>query len=148
MVPYERNQFFVGRDSFLGELHDIFQTNSRPASQHLGGIAILGNGRIGKSQINLEFLYRPQTSYSRIYWISAVTLESMLDGYEKIEKRANVPIMANSKPVAIVEQVIVLLWLSPPFCPRVHYPHLRYPLPHRIPQIHPPNRSESQVKVV
>jgi len=108
-MPYERNHFFVGRDFFLKELCDTFQINSRRASQHHGRVAIFGLGGIGKTQIALEFVYRFQTSYRRIYWISAATQESLLDGYEKIGKRANVPIVPDSKPVAIAEQV--LLWL-------------------------------------
>src|SRR5579859_578179 len=109
MMPYERNHFFVGRDFFLKELCDTFQINSRRASQHHGRVAIFGLGGIGKTQIALEFVYRFQTSYRRIYWISAATQESLLDGYEKIGKRANVPIVPDSKPVAVAEQV--LLWL-------------------------------------
>jgi len=41
---------------------------------------------------------------------------------------------------------IILLWLRPPFS-RVRYPHLSHPSPHPIPQIHPLNRSESQLNV-
>jgi hypothetical protein len=110
MVPYERNRFFVGRDLFIKELRDTFQINSRPALRHFGRIALFGLGGIGKTQIALEFVYRSQTSYHRIYWISAVTQESLLDGYEKIGKRANIPIASDSKPVAAAEQV--LLWLK------------------------------------
>jgi hypothetical protein len=39
-----------------------------------------------------------------------MTQESLLDGYEKIGKRANIPIAQDSKPVAVAEQV--LLWLK------------------------------------
>ena len=39
-----------------------------------------------------------------------MTPESLLDGYEKIGKRANIPIVPDSKPVAVAEQV--LLWLK------------------------------------
>src|SRR5271170_1241301 len=110
MVPYERNRLFVGRDPFIEELRDTFQINSRPASQHHGRVALFGLGGIGKTQIALEFVYRSQTSYCRIYWISAVTEESLLDGYEKIGKRANIHIASDSKPVAVAEHV--LLWLK------------------------------------
>jgi NB-ARC domain len=113
MVPYERNRFFVGRDHFIEELHDTFQINSGPASQHHGRVAIFGLGGIGKTQIALEFVYRSQTFYRRIYWISAVTQESLLDGYEKIAKRANIPIMPDLKPVAVGEQVISWLKRTP-----------------------------------
>ena len=110
MVPYERNRFFVGRDTFIEELRENFQSNSRPALQHHGRIALFGLGGIGKTQIALEFIYRSRSSYCRIYWISAATQESLLDGYQRIGKRANVPIAADSKPVEVAEQVV--LWLK------------------------------------
>jgi Tetratricopeptide repeat/NB-ARC domain len=110
MVPYERNRFFVGRDPFIEELRDTFQSNSRPGLPHHGRIALFGLGGIGKTQIALEFVYRSQTSYRRIYWISAMTQDSLLDGYQKIGKQANIPITTNSKPVEVAEQV--LSWLK------------------------------------
>src|SRR5579859_3770303 len=113
MMPYERNQFFVGRDSFLEELCDTFQINSRRASQHRGRVALFRLGGIGKTQIALEFVYRFQTSYRRIYWISAVTQESLLDGYEKIGRRANIPIAQDLKPVEVAEQVLIWLKRTP-----------------------------------
>ena len=108
MVPYERNRFFVGRDTFIADLHNTFQSNTRPALQHHGRIALFGLGGIGKTQIALEFVYRSQSSYRRIYWISAATQESLLDGYQKIGKRANIPIAPDLKPVEVAEQV--MLW--------------------------------------
>jgi len=110
MVPYERNRFFVGRDTFIADLHNTFQSNTRPALQHHGRIALFGLGGIGKTQIALEFVYRSQSSYRRIYWISAATQESLLDGYQKIGKRASISIAPDSKPVEVAEQV--LLWLK------------------------------------
>ena len=113
MVPYERNHFFVGRDPFFEELRDAFRTNSQPVSHHHGRIALFGLGGIGKTQIALEFVYRSQTSYNRIYWISAMTQESLIYGYEEIGKRANVPISPDSRPIAVVAQVFVWLKRTP-----------------------------------
>jgi tetratricopeptide (TPR) repeat protein len=109
MVPYERNQIFVGRDTFLQKLHAQFEVTTSAAPYH-GRVALFGLGGIGKTQTALEFIYRSQTSYSRIYWISAVTQESLLDGYEKIAQRAQFNIVQGSKGIAVAEQV--LLWLK------------------------------------
>ena len=109
-MPYERNRFFVGRDSFLEELRDTFQSSSRPDLQHHGRIALFGLGGIGKTEIAREFVYRSQTSYGRIYWISAVTQADLLNGYEKIKERAEIPIAPGLKTVEVAEQV--LLWLK------------------------------------
>jgi tetratricopeptide (TPR) repeat protein len=109
MVPYERNQIFVGRDTFLQKLHAQFEVTTSAAPYH-GRAALFGLGGIGKTQTALEFVYRSRTTYSRIYWISAVTQDSLLDGYEKIAQRAQINIVQGSKGIAIAEQV--LLWLK------------------------------------
>jgi len=67
-------------------------------------------GGIGKTQTVLEFVYRYQTSYSRIYWVSAGTQDSLLNGYAKIGKLANIVVAPESKPIEVAEQV--LLWLN------------------------------------
>jgi hypothetical protein len=89
MVPYERNQFFVGRDSFLKKLGDKLSVNSSTSRYH-GRVALFGLGGIGKTQIALAFVYRSQITYCRIYWISGATQEALLDGYAEIAKRAQV----------------------------------------------------------
>ena len=110
MVPYERNHFFIGRDSFLKKLSDKFRANNDESARYYGRIALFGMGGIGKTQAALEFVYRSQIFYNRIYWISAVTQESLLDGYQKMGKRANIPLAPDSKPISIAEQV--LSWLK------------------------------------
>ena len=110
MVPYQRNHFFTGRDSFLKKLSKKFRVNYNTSAHYCGRVALYGMGGIGKTQTALEFIYRSQTSYSRIYWISAVTQESLLDGYQKIGKRANIALAPDSKPISIAEQV--LSWLK------------------------------------
>ena len=67
-------------------------------------------GGIGKTQTALEFVYRYQSYYSRIYWISAVSSESLLDGYQKTGKQSDISIVPDSKPVDVAEQVF--LWLK------------------------------------
>jgi len=107
MVPYERNQYFTGRDVFLEQLFTKFRDSS-PARYH-GRLALYGMGGIGKTQTALEFVYRYQSYYSRIYWISAVSQESLLDGYGKIAKRAEIKMPTDLKPIEIADRV--LSWL-------------------------------------
>jgi len=99
----------MGRNFFLEVLYGKFRVPNS-ASRHYGRIALFGMGGIGKTQTALEFAYRSQASYSRIYWISGATQESMLDGYKMIANRAKVPLAPDSKPIAVAEQI--LLWLK------------------------------------
>jgi len=115
MVPDLRNEFFIGRDAFLKTLRRKFQGTYSPDTRYQGRIALFGMGGIGKTQIALEFIYRSRASasYSRIYWISAVTQESLLDGYEKIAKLAKIPMPRDSKPIDAAEQVLSWLKITP-----------------------------------
>ena len=110
MVPYERNEFFTGRDSFLEILYEKFWVNNGNSSRYHGRIALFGMGGIGKTQTVLEFVHRYQTAYGRIYWISAGTQDSLLNGYAKIGKLAELVFAPDSKPIEVAEKV--LLWLK------------------------------------
>ena len=107
MVPYEQNQSFTGRDSFLEELHNQLQNPN--TDQHRGRIALFGLRGIGKTQITLEYVYRYQNSYQRIYWISGNTQALLLDGYQKLGQRAELHI-SDLSAVQIAERVIA--WLE------------------------------------
>ena len=109
MVPYERNQVFTGRDIFLKNLCDKFHTKNS-ACRYYGRIALFGMGGIGKTQLALEFSYLSRRSYNRIYWISAVNQDALFDGYKRIAERAKIPLVPDSKPIVIAEQV--LSWLK------------------------------------
>jgi len=98
-----RNQFFTGRDAFLQQLFDQLRD---PTPRYHGRLALYGLGGIGKTQVALEFVYRFQSSYSRIYWISAVSQESFLDGYQKIAQQAELQIPFESKPIEIASRVL------------------------------------------
>jgi tetratricopeptide (TPR) repeat protein len=105
MVPYERNPFFVGSNSFLETLlHQLGDGEPR------GRVALFGMGGVGKTQTALEFVYRYRNYYNGIYWISAATPASLLAGYERIGKRVGIPVSLEAKPIEIVEHV--LSWLK------------------------------------
>jgi len=107
MVPYERNQLFTGRDEFLNQLFNQFRD---PTPRYHGRLALYGLGGIVKTQVALEFVYRFQNSYTRIYWISGVSQESLLDGYQKIAQQAEIQIPLGSKPIERASRV--LAWLK------------------------------------
>ena len=108
MVRYERNESFTGRDTFLTQLYTKFRNPT--TDPYRGRIVLFGLGGIGKTQIALEYVYRYQNSYQRIYWISADTQASLLDGYRKIAERAELQISHLSTPVEVAERVIS--WLD------------------------------------
>ena len=108
MVRYDRNADFTGRDTFLTELHDAFHNPS--TYKYRGRIALFGLGGIGKTQIVLEYVYRFATTYTRIFWISADTQASLLDGYRKIAELVGLQTFSVTNAFEIAEKAIS--WLE------------------------------------
>src|SRR5271154_4435885 len=108
MVPYERNEYFVGRKEFLKQLFERF-TDSMPRP-YQRRIALFGMGGVGKTQTALEYVYTNRSSYNRIYWITAVDQASLLSGYQEIAKTTGLKNLSQLSPVETAETV--LSWLS------------------------------------
>jgi WD40 repeat protein len=69
IVPFPRNEHFVGRDDDLQHLHTALQKSDkvgvRPAM-------LTGMGGIGKTQLAVEYTYRYQGEYpGGVYWVNA-----------------------------------------------------------------------------
>ena len=82
MVPYDENPQFVGRDDLLNHLRDKLQECNPKWYKHR--VAIYGMGGVGKTQCALEYVYANEKSYKRVFWISAVSRDSILSGYRII----------------------------------------------------------------
>ncbi len=64
-VPYERNAFFTGRDTQLGQLHE--------ALQNVGKAAVSGMPGVGKTQLAIEYAYLQREEYRYVFWVKAET---------------------------------------------------------------------------
>ena len=108
IMPYQRNPYFTGRDALLDELYvRLCETNP---NQYAHRIALFGLGGVGKTQTAIEYIYRNERFYQRIYWVSAVDEASVLSGFQQIAKSTRcVHHMAHLKPAEVANQV--LLWL-------------------------------------
>ncbi len=78
-VPIARNPFFTGREEPLLHLYEMLHREHNMALTQ--SLAMSGLGGIGKTQIALEYAYRYRANYSCVFWISAATHETLLDGF-------------------------------------------------------------------
>ena len=106
IVPYQRNPQFIGRIEFLEILKQKLFCNIPNRYNHR--IALYGMAGVGKTQTALEYVYSNETSYKRIYWISAKDQASLLSGYQRIAEEAGI-ITRSSKLLDISKTV--LRWL-------------------------------------
>ncbi|KAM7196855.1 CDC6, Cdc6-related protein, partial [Rhypophila sp. PSN 637] len=88
IVPYARNNNFVGYESQLAELESMVLNGQQTTK-----IAITGPGGIGKSQLALELAYRTQQTYKNcsVFWISAADMDSFYQGCSYVAQRLSIP---------------------------------------------------------
>jgi hypothetical protein len=88
LVPFPRNEHFVGRDSQLKELTARLNTD-----QFCQRVAVCGLGGVGKTQIVLEFAYKTRETSPKcsIFWVYANTLASFEKGYADIAECLKLP---------------------------------------------------------
>ena len=66
-VPYPKNPYFTGRDSYLEEIHNRLHE----AKSAVAGQAIRGLGGIGKTEIAVAYAYKFGSEYDAIFWVRA-----------------------------------------------------------------------------
>ncbi|KAI3343673.1 hypothetical protein F4824DRAFT_440720 [Ustulina deusta] len=91
MVPFGRNDHFVGRDAILEQLLErVPPSANKDDCQHT---AVEGLGGIGKTQIALEAAYRVRKEHSNcsVFWVPAVDLTSFENAYREIGQLLRLP---------------------------------------------------------
>jgi hypothetical protein len=88
LVPFQRNAYFVGRESQLNELGAKLSSDV-----HCQRVAVVGLGSVGKTQIVLEFAYRKReiTSNCSIFWIPAVNSATFEHAYLQVGQLLQIP---------------------------------------------------------
>jgi hypothetical protein len=81
IVPYEKNERFVGRRELLRKVHEMLCEVVPKQYNHR--VALYGMGGVGKTQTAVA-VYAHESDYERIYWISAANSASLLSGFEAI----------------------------------------------------------------
>jgi tetratricopeptide (TPR) repeat protein/transcriptional regulator with XRE-family HTH domain len=70
-MPLSRNPLFVGRDTDLRQIAQVFHTGMTPAIGHQEIAAATGLGGIGKTQLACEFIHRYGQFFSGgVFWLS------------------------------------------------------------------------------
>ena len=85
MVPYAKNEQFMGRDNLLAQLFSKLREQKQYQDNHR--VALYGLGGVGKTQTALAYVYANHTCYDSIFWISATSQASLLSDFQRIATR-------------------------------------------------------------
>ncbi|KAH6629430.1 kinesin light chain 3 [Boeremia exigua] len=89
IIPFSRNESFVGREAQLTELEAKLFSNDQTTTM----LAILGPGGTGKSQLALEVAHRTRLNNKNclIFWIDASDTDSLYRSYASIAQKLSIP---------------------------------------------------------
>ncbi|KAF1967093.1 kinesin light chain [Bimuria novae-zelandiae CBS 107.79] len=88
IIPFSRNERFVGRELLLAELEEKLFGGKKSTV-----VAILGPGGTGKSQLGLELAYRTRQNkmnYS-VFWIDASNIDQLYQSYASVARKLSIP---------------------------------------------------------
>ncbi|EMD63677.1 hypothetical protein COCSADRAFT_118835, partial [Bipolaris sorokiniana ND90Pr] len=89
IIPFTRNEFFVGRELQLAELEaKLFSSDQTTTT-----LAIVGPGGAGKSQLALEAAHRTRQNNRdcSVFWIDASGIDSLYQSYANIAQKLCIP---------------------------------------------------------
>ena len=89
IIPFSRNESFVGRESQLAEIEAALFSNDRTTTT----LAIDGPGGTGKSQLALEVAHRTRLNNKdcSVFWIDATDTDSLYRSYASVAQKLRIP---------------------------------------------------------
>ena len=105
IVPYQKNESFVGRDGLLRRLYEMLREEKPRQYNHR--VALHGLGGVGKTQTALAYVYTRRDVYTSIFWISGVNQASILSDFQQIAIEMEIVIyIFDSESVEIASRVL------------------------------------------
>ena len=84
-MPFPRNRTFVGRGEVLRKVYRHFAELGPADVPRI--FALTGTGGMGKTQIALEYAYRHHNDYTAVFWVSAVSEDTIRTSFIDIMQR-------------------------------------------------------------
>lgn len=86
-VPHSRNDFFLGRDIEIQQLHKILCKPGVGGKETQKECLVSGMGGMGKTQLALEYSYRYQNEYDWVFWVPCGKGTVVAQGISEIGRR-------------------------------------------------------------
>lgn len=81
MVPYDKPEPFVGRDSLLRQIRDEL---CDPTYAYQRRLALYGLGGVGKTHTAIGYVHSMKSYYHSIFWINAVDYGMVASGFQQM----------------------------------------------------------------
>ncbi|KAL8828243.1 MAG: hypothetical protein Q9170_006687 [Blastenia crenularia] len=85
LLPFSRDEQFIGRESHLKSIASNFETSTR--------VAVAGIGGVGKSQVAIEYSYRfsERFPHAHVLWVYGGNIARFYQGYKRIAQSLEIP---------------------------------------------------------
>jgi tetratricopeptide (TPR) repeat protein len=89
IIPFLRNEYFVGRESQLTQLEAKLFSDKQTTTT----LAIVGPGGTGKSQLALEAAHRTRQNNKNcsVFWMDASNKDSLYQSYASVAQKLSIP---------------------------------------------------------
>jgi transcriptional regulator with XRE-family HTH domain len=97
LLPFSRNPFFTGRNTYMEQLRQYLQEHGSAVLTQ--PVSISGLPGIGKSQLALEYAYRcfPKV-YRAVFWVNAADRKTLQADYYSLAHRLKLPDLDEHNP--------------------------------------------------
>jgi hypothetical protein len=109
MLPYERNEYFFGRED---ELRAINAKLGKEGINQLEAFTIYGRRGVGKTHLALEYAYRNQGKFDAVFWIKCETSASLRQSIASAAVQLNLPGASQDGLYFAENLVYVHAWLK------------------------------------
>lgn len=114
-LPRPRNPSFVGRKEVLGQIDDFLLSTTEV--DQLRSLTLCGKGRIGKTQLAIEYAYSRRERFDAIFWLSGEKTSTLATSFSQIAIKLGLEDDIEQWPVDqahAASRNVVMHWLDQP----------------------------------
>ncbi|KAF7561168.1 hypothetical protein G7046_g2977 [Stylonectria norvegica] len=85
-MPFQRNEYFTGRDHYLEEIHKFVSPEAVEEDKTQKSVALYGLSGVGKTQLAAEYFHQYKNKYEAGFWITCDTPVKITEGITEMAR--------------------------------------------------------------